>query len=56
MKNWLARMGFSGWNQGSAHFTRGREFADAADAAFQSRAIVKEWTPINHWNMHHARS
>jgi hypothetical protein len=40
----------------SVHFTCGREFADAADAAFQRRAIVKEWTPINHWNKHHARS
>jgi hypothetical protein len=40
----------------SAHFTFDLEFSDTADAAFQRRAIVKEWTPINHWNMHHARS
>ncbi|MBK7023094.1 MAG: hypothetical protein IPH41_06150 [Sulfuritalea sp.] len=56
MKNWLARMAM-GWNPESAHFTRHREFAEGtAEAAFQRRAIVKECVPVNHWNMHHARS
>jgi hypothetical protein len=55
MKNWLARMAV-GWKPESAHFTCGREFAESADAALQRRAIVKEWIPVNHWNMHHARS
>jgi hypothetical protein len=55
MKNWLARMAL-GLKAKSGHFTFGREFTVVTDAAFQRRAIVKEWTPINHWNMHHARS
>jgi hypothetical protein len=55
MKNWLARM-VIGWNPESAHFTRHREFAAGTEAAFQRRAIVKECVPVNHWNMHHARS
>jgi hypothetical protein len=55
MKNWLARMAVGGKAE-RAHFTCGREIADGPEAAIQQRAIVKEWSPINHWNMHHARS